>query len=172
MNTARLAPTVVLGGMVAVLVASLRAMGRVWGDVSGNAGLWSSATSNTTSQRLLDPYSLTHVSHGIIPYYLTGLTGLSMPTRLLVSTAIETAWEIFENTPAVIAKYRTQPASADYLGDSVLNSFGDLGSMVAGFAMAHTLGSTVSLAYLAGSELLLYVTIKDNLLLSALHIFK
>src|SRR3954467_14666151 len=91
-------------------------------------GLWSAAWTRCTSQNLFDPYSLTHVLHGVIFYWLlrTFAPRLSLRWRLFMALGMEVGWELLENSPWVIARYRQVTASLDYTGDSIVNSFGDV----------------------------------------------
>lgn len=161
-----------LVGMLAVHALTLHFMGRIaWCECG--FGLWTShAWSSETSQMLADPYSATHVIHGILFYaalrYLA--PALPMHRRLLAAVFIEIAWEVFENTPFVIDRYRGATASLDYTGDSVLNSVGDVVSVILGFCLAAKLPWKVTLAVVIGIELVLLAAIRDNLSLNILMI--
>lgn len=79
---------------------------------------------------------------------------------------VEAAWELAENSPAVIDRYRSVTAALGYTGDSVLNSVGDIACMVAGFLLARMLPARVSVVLVIATELLLLATIRDNLTLN------
>lgn len=100
--------------------------------------LWSAAWQHCTSQHLLDPYSLSHVLHGIIFYWALWplRSKLALSWRLIVALTMEIGWELLENSPWVIERYRQNTASLDYTGDSILNSMGDALSTIVGFAVA------------------------------------
>ena len=50
---------------------------------------------------------------------------MSLGTRLVLAIAIETSWEVIENTDWLINRYRGATVSLDYYGDSVINSLAD-----------------------------------------------
>ena len=157
---------------LAVLVATaaqLHWQGRQWWCACGEWNLWTSdAWGPHNSQHLLDPYSLTHVLHGLI---LGGVLALAAPRlrrgwRLVLAVCVECAWEIFENSAFVISRYRAATASQDYQGDTVANSMGDILSCVVGFWLASRLGWWKSLVLFVAIEVLLLFWIRDNLLLN------
>ena len=159
-----LAILVVMG----ITAFQLRQQGRLWGCACGELRVWGNAWSSHNSQHLVDPYSFTHVLHGLIFYGLlaTFLPRQSLYPRLGLAAAIEAVWEIVENTEFVIQRYRTATMSFDYQGDTVVNSLGDILCCIAGFALARRLGFWGSLALFLAIELVLIILIKDSLLLN------
>lgn len=128
--------------------------------------------SSHNSQHFLDPYSFTHVSHGLILFWilhcLAGKWSLSI--RFVVTVVVESVWEIIENSPWVIQHYRENTVSLDYFGDSVLNSLGDLACCSLGFWAAAAGPWWVTLAVFAVFELTLLYFIRDNLILNIVNL--
>ncbi|MFN8706015.1 MAG: DUF2585 family protein [Planctomyces sp.] len=156
--------------LITVLMAAiLSRMGRVLGCLCGSWIPWSwDIWSRHNSQHLIDPYSLTHVLHGVI---LWGILSLSLSRQrpqvlFCLAMAIEALWEIVENSPIVIDRYRTVTISLDYTGDSIVNSLGDLASCAIGYLIAVRLQIVRSTLLFAACELLLLVTIRDCLVLN------
>ena len=145
------------------------AMGRkVWG-IGGTPGLWSgNIWSSHNSQFLFDPYTFTHITHGILLYAFLTLTFKTLPvsTRLLLAVGLESAWEVLENTTIVIERYRAETISLNYYGDSVMNSMGDILACMTGFVLASRLPKRVIILGAVGLELLLVVWTRDNLALN------
>ncbi len=132
--------------------------------------IWSAAWSHCTSQSFLDPYSFTHVLHGVLLFWaLWAMRGrVSLPWRMVLATAIEMGWELLENSPWVIERYRQQTASLDYTGDSIINSFGDVLCAVVGFWFASRVSWKWAVALFVVIELGLLMTVRDNLTLNVL----
>jgi len=122
------------------------------------------------SQHLFDPYSITHVSHGLIFYGVLWLVArrMKMGWRFCIAIAIAAAWEILENSPFIINRYRNVTMSLEYLGDSVINALGDVASCGIGFVLARWMGWRWALALFVATEVLLLVLIKDNLTLNVI----
>lgn len=121
------------------------------------------------SQHLADWYTYSHVLHGVIFYFLLWLVfrgRLSVGARLVLATLIEGAWELFENTPFIINRYRSQTISRDYFGDTIVNTVGDMLAMIVGFLIAARLPAWVTVFLLVATELVLLYLIRDNLLLN------
>ncbi|WP_375272835.1 DUF2585 family protein [Sphingomonas sp.] len=160
-----------VAGVVALTAAVLLAMGRSAICRCGRVALWhGQVTSAENSQQVLDPYSATHLVHGLL-FYAGGwllLRRWGWRARLLAAVVVEAAWEVAENSPAVIDRYRSVTAALGYTGDSVLNSVGDIACMMAGFLLARALPWRVSVALGVALELLLLATIRDNLALNVL----
>ncbi len=152
--------------------AALRAMGRVVWCGGGQPHLFSADIwSMHNSQHLADPYTLTHVSHGVVFYGLLWLlvgTRLSSNWRFVVTLGIETVWEVFENTPYMIDRYRESTISLDYYGDSIANSLADIAACGMGYVLAATIPVWASAGGFVAVEALLILWIRDSLLLNIL----
>lgn len=156
-----------------VLVVAMVLLGRRWWCACGELNLWASDVwSSHNSQHLADHYSFSHVSHGLIFYAAIWcwpwLRRQSLAWRLFVATALEVAWEIMENTPWIIERYRAETMALGYEGDSIVNALGDVGCAVLGFVIAAKLGWRWSAGLLVALEVLLLVTIRDNLTLNVI----
>ena len=162
--------TFALAILIAAAVAlSEYAMGRVLTCTCGRVALWHGVVlSAENSQQFTDWYTFTHIVHGVLFY---GVLALALPrqpllVRLLLALCAEGAWEVVENTPAVIERYRETTISLDYYGDSILNSMGDIGAMALGFGLAAKLPVWSSVACVIALELMLAFIIRDNLTLN------
>jgi hypothetical protein len=162
---------------IALLIVALAAgvllwMGRIPMCKCGYIKLWhGNRADSQTSQHLTDWYTYSHVLHGIIFYWLLTVVSrgyLSVGARLVIAAMIEGAWEVFENTPFVINRYRSQTLSRDYFGDSVINSVADMLAMVVGFMLAARLPAWITVFLVIAVELVLLWLIRDNLALNIL----
>lgn len=155
--------------IIAVAAVSLGAMGRTPYYQSGPITLWyGDAWGPQNSQQLTDPYTFTHVTHGVLLYGLLWLVvrGLPVRTRGVLAVAIESGWEVFENTDMVINRYRAATMALGYYGDSVLNSMGDIVACIVGFALASRLPTWVTVLIVVITEVTLTLWIRDSLLLN------
>jgi hypothetical protein len=131
--------------------------------------VWSAdINSAENSQQLFDPYTFTHVSHGVAFYGVTRLAlgPQAVMLRALVATAAEAAWEVYENTDTVINRYRAATIALGYYGDSVINSIFDVLACAVGFALAWKLPPRVAVGGVIVLEIALALTIRDNLTLN------
>ena len=151
-------PLAVMLSIAVVMTVTLLVMGRTpwW-----TCGLWQPWSvdiwSQHNSQHIIDPYTPTHVLHGVL--FAGGLwvfrKWLSVWWRAAIAAGLEAIWEVVENTDRVIQHYRESTISLDYYGDSVINSVADLGACMAGFAFASSVHAAVSAGCFVLSELIL-----------------
>ncbi len=123
------------------------------------------------SQHLSDPYTLTHFLHGLGFYGLLWLflrKRSGVGSRLVVTTALESGWEVLENTKCIIEKYREDTLALGYFGDSILNSVSDIVACGVGFMAAAYLPEIGSVLLFAAVEILLVIWIRDSLMLNIL----
>jgi hypothetical protein len=155
--------------LVAATAALLALMGRPPICTCGSVDLWVAQVSSArTSQMLSDWYSPSHIVHGFLFYAALWLVVRKWPVerRFLAAITIEAAWEIVENTPMIINRYREATAALGYTGDSVLNSLSDIAMMGLGFLLARRLPVWASIAFVLVLELIPLLVIRDNLTLN------
>ena len=150
-------------------VALLWVMGRPPICTCGTVALWGEV-GPTQSQMLADWYSPSHIVHGFLFYAaLAGLWKWSpIEQRFLAALLIEAAWEIAENTPMIIDRYREATMALGYSGDSILNSASDIAVMALGFLAARKLPLWASIVVVLALELVPLVAIRDNLTLNVI----
>ena len=160
-------PIVILGLLLLVHVLVLRAMGRIWWCDTGDVAILGHGGQHN-SQHLLDWYTPSHFLHGVLFYWLLRslMPRTSLTTRLCTSAAIEIGWEIIENTPWIIDRYRAATTAVSYYGDSIANSVSDGIACVVGFLFARWVGPVGSIAAFVFFELLTLALIRDNLTLN------
>lgn len=155
--------------IVGLAIALLLTMGRQPWCRCGSAAVWvADAWGPHNSQHLTDPYTFTHLEHGALFFLaLRAAAGrLSLRARALLAVAAESAWEIVENSPVVIERYRAATMALGYFGDSALNSAGDILACGLGFALAARLAPRTTVLLMLLTELALGVWIRDGLLLN------
>ncbi len=173
MNLKSKLPYIALCLVVLGMCLQLQAQGRTWLAKSGIFKLWvSDAWGSENSQQLFDPYSFSHILHGMLFFGLLYFfrNYLSIAWRFVISVALEAAWEVAENTQAVIDRYREATAALGYYGDTITNSLGDLISCAIGFLIVQKLGLWKSVALFILTEIILILTIKDSLVINIIMI--
>jgi hypothetical protein len=165
--SARPKPLIILGAVLAATLAIMWAMGRPPTCTCGTVELWGEVGPKQ-SQMLADWYSPSHIIHGFLFYMLLAWLWPRAPIerRFLAALVLETAWEIFENTPMVIDRYREATIALGYSGDSILNSLSDILMMALGFLGARRLPVWASVAIVLVLELVPLIAIRDNLTLN------
>jgi hypothetical protein len=157
--------------------AILLAMGRVPICTCGTVKLWwGTVQSAENSQHLADWYSFSHVIHGLLFYFFAHvlwrrwklLGGKPASWALPIAIAFEGFWELLENSPLIIDRYRAVTVSFGYEGDAVINSLSDIGFMALGFWIASKLPWKASLVLAVTFELFTLYMIRDNLTLNVL----
>src|ERR1035437_5254015 len=135
----------------------------------GRFGLWEgNIWSSECSQRLADPYSFSHLAHGILFFGLLWLVARKMPVRhrFLIAGLIEAGWGLLENSPLIINRYREATIALGYVGDSVMNSLSDIGMMSLGFLFASRVRPWVSMVAVITMEVGCALWVRDNLMLN------
>ena len=121
-------PWLAIVATLAATIFQLYYQGRMWLCSCDQFFLWiGEARSSETSQHLLDPYSFTHMLHGVVLYWLLMMFAprLSWPWQLWLAVTAEGVWEMIENSDFVVQRYR-EAGALGYFGDTIVNSLGDI----------------------------------------------
>jgi len=158
-------------GIVILAAAILYGMGRNPICTCGEIKLWVGEVHGPdNSQHLADWYVPSHIIHGFIFYGLGWLflRKYSVGLWFCLAVAIEAGWEILENSPIIIDRYREATAALGYTGDAIINSIADIGWMALGFLIARRIGLWPTVAIAIIFELFTLWMIRDNLTLNVL----
>jgi hypothetical protein len=169
MGARRLPVAAVILAILAVGAIALYAMGHPLICTCGYVKLWHGVTvSSENSQHLTDWYTPSHIIHGLLFYAALRFIAPRVPLgwRAVIALAVEVAWEITENTPWIINRYREATISLDYFGDSVINSASDAVAMLVGFWLASRLPVWASVALAILFEIVVGYAVRDNLTLN------
>ncbi|MEY2664271.1 MAG: hypothetical protein RIT04_79 [Candidatus Parcubacteria bacterium] len=146
----------------------------------GHFGWWEpSIWSSENSQRVADAYTFSHIIHGMLFYGLGWLIARKfLPehwknrfTRsgwFLLALLLEGGWEILENSPIIIDRYREATIAVGYVGDSILNSVSDVIMMSLGFLIARLTKVWVVIVLIVVFELGCLWWVRDNLTLNVI----
>ena len=166
--------------ILAVTLVPLFAMDRPPICECGEVKLWHGVVqSSGNSQHITDWYSPSHFTHGLIMAFFAWLLwqkwalfgGRPAQWALPIAVAVEAIWEITENTPMIIDRYREVTISWGYVGDSIVNSMADIGWMIAGFLVALRIPWWASMAIALFFEAFTAWAIRDNLTLNVVMLF-
>lgn len=158
---------VILSAVAAIELFS----GRSLFGPDGHFGWWDGDIwSSENSQRVADAYSFSHIIHGMLFYGFLWLVARRLPVRyrFLLALLIEAGWELLENSPLIINRYREATIALGYVGDSVLNSVCDVGMMALGFLVARFTRVWAIVAIIIVLELGCLWWVRDNLTLNIL----
>src|SRR5690606_23771201 len=108
--------------LVAVQAGVLFLFGQPPICMCGHVRLWQGdVLGPENSQQRLDWYTPSHIIHGLAFYLLLRLVFPTAPValRFAVALGLEVGWELVENSPAIIERYRQQALAQGYFGDSI-----------------------------------------------------
>ena len=121
--------------------------------------------STSQMQMVFDPWSFTHVTHGILGYFvylffvktrqkMGRARGVpEMADAFFMVFVLELVWELVENSNYIVDRYRK--SYREYKGDSLVNSLGDIYCCLFGFFLA-AWNTNVAIIYILLSEILLW----------------
>jgi hypothetical protein len=163
----------IAAALIAVQAAVLYAFGQPPICKCGYIRLWQGVVNSPeNSQQLTDWYTFTHILHGFAWYLLLYLIAprASIGLRFALAVGIEAEWEMLENSPIIIDRYRQLALAQGYSGDSIVNSVSDTLAMTVGFLMARKLPVLVVVGIAAAEELIVGYVIRDNLTLNVIQL--
>jgi hypothetical protein len=165
-------PWAPIGFVVAILALqalALHLMGRLAICSCGYVKLWEGDPFGPgNSQHLTDWYSFSHLLHGFWLYFFLWLVLKHLPigARLSLAVVLEASWEILENSPFIIERYRASTISASYYGDTIVNSLSDTLTAIVGFLLAAWLPPIATILAVIAIEAGMAFAIRDNLALN------
>ena len=164
-----------LGALIVLAILAVQASwlyfdGRIAMCECGTIKLWSGSLMTENSQHISDWYTLSHIIHGFLFYWLFTVIAPKAPLglRLAAAVGIEAVWELVENSNFIIERYRANTSSVDYFGDSIVNSVSDTVAALIGFLLAAKLPTKITVALALFFEVLALIIIRDNLTLNVI----
>ena len=121
-----------------------------------------------TSKQVFDIYSLSHITHGIIFFFILRSLHIQPLVGLCITIIVELLWEIIENTDYIINKYRKTYIL--YEGDSIVNMLGDIICTIIGYILTYVY-PFIAIIYAILLEIVLYPYKASLLQLSVLRLF-
>jgi Protein of unknown function (DUF2585) len=164
---------IIAAAFIVVQAATLYAFGQPAICRCGYVKFWhGTVLSPENSQHITDWYSFTHLIHGFLFYFLLNLVAPRAPValRFMLAIGIEVGWEILENSPIIIERYRRTALAQGYTGDSIINSVADTLTMSIGFLLARKLPVIVTVGVAIALELIVGAVIHDNLTLNVIQL--
>jgi hypothetical protein len=164
-NLPTLLPLVILVLMTSILAL----LGRQWWCGLGDFAIWNFEAKHS-SQHIIDWYTFSHIIHGFLFFGALHACRSKVPTHLHLSLALlfEACWEVVENSPFIIDRYRTVTIALDYYGDAIFNSIADVGFCTLGFLFAARFPWKVTVSIAIAFELFTLYFIRDNLTLNVI----
>jgi hypothetical protein len=159
--------------LLVFIAAKLVEQGRLIICSCNKVYLWAANPwSNDNSQHISDPYSFSHLQHGLIFYFALKKLApkMSESWRLFFAVLIESGWELLENSSFIIDKYRSNTASVQYNGDTVINSISDILFCILGFIIAKYIGGKFTLTLFILIEVAMIYLMKDSLIINIIMI--
>ena len=159
--------------LLAFQAVKLYVMGQPLISASGMIELWHGVVASPeNSQQISDWYTFSHIIHGILFYLALWYFFPKTPVafRFALAVGIEAMWEVIENSPWIIDRYREQALAQGYIGDSVINSVCDTAAMTVGFLAASRFRLWASVASIILIELLMLYMIRDSLTLNIIQL--
>lgn len=159
--------------LLGVQALILHTFGQPWMSASGHIRLWvGEVFSADNSQQLTDWYTFSHIIHGFLFYWALRylFPRVPVPARLLMAMGVEIGWELLENSPIIIERYRETALAAGYFGDSILNSVSDTCAMMIGFLLAWRMPAALLISFALLFELVAGFMIRDNLTLNVINL--
>jgi len=148
-------------------------MGRLLICDCGYVSFWYNyANGPGNSQHLFDWYTFTHLIHGMFFYFILWFFFRKMPLekRLILAVLLAGLFEVFENSPMMIERYRQTELALGYVGDSILNSVSDIFAMFVGFIIAKKSKIWITILIVLVIEISLGIIIRDGLILNVINL--
>jgi len=164
---------VIVAALLALQALALYLMGQPPFCTCGVVRLWQGTIAGPeNSQQLTDCYSPSHVVHGVLFYALLWLAPPRLPVvwRFAIAMGLEVSWEVLENSPPIIERYRQQALAAGYSGDSIINSVSDSLCAAFGFLLAARLSPWQSAVLALFLETFTGYMVRDNLMLNIIQL--
>jgi hypothetical protein len=161
------------GGLVVLQALGLLALGQPPICTCGYVKFWHGIVqSDQNSQQIADWYTFSHIIHGIAFYFVLWLIApkSSVWLRFAIAITVEVSWEILENTPMIIDRYRESALAQGYVGDSVINSIFDTLAAALGFFIARTFPVWLTVVLVVVFEVFVGYMIRDNLTLNIIQL--